>query len=416
MITEILEQHVDELSFLWGMRAAAAVAPHYTFHDLSELDERVEAHLDALRVAADRRVDLVAAVIPLLDESSDAAALPPERAGEVFAATVLATERGDAARLVRILEASASDASLARAVTSGLAWAPFERAEALLAPLLEPHQPASRRRVATAAFALHRRDPGEPLGLALSDVEPRLKARALRAVGQLGQASLLRAVRFELEAGDEAIRFSAAWAGALLGEATAVGVLSHIAKAGGSFAARASELAVRALGAAEAHALIDRLEDRAAVRCAGALGDPARIPWLLERLQTPALARGVGEAISSITGIAVEGALLGKAPADFPSGPTDDPKDPDVAMDPDGDLPWPDEAALDLAAREAAGRLRRGERHLLGLPLGQEALDAAVRDGNQRLRAGAALEMALRAPGRPLLEVRAPAFRQTFAR
>src|SRR5262249_2743240 len=137
---------------------------------------------------------------------------------------------------------------------------------------------------------------------------------------------------------------------------------------------------------------------------------------LLERLTSPALSRGVGEAISSITGIAVDGALRGNAPDDFRSGPTDDPKDAAVAMDRDGDLPWPEQDAFDRAAREAAGRLRRGERYLLGRPFAQDALELALRDGNQRLRKGAALEMALRAPGRPLLEVRAPAFRQLLRR
>jgi hypothetical protein len=46
---EICEQHVDDASFLWPYRDQAVKSPNYTFHELAELDERLEAHLESLK-------------------------------------------------------------------------------------------------------------------------------------------------------------------------------------------------------------------------------------------------------------------------------------------------------------------------------------------------------------------------------
>ena len=53
IIEDIITQHAEEASFLWLMRSLAVKAPHYSLADLAELDDRVEAHLDGLRIAAD---------------------------------------------------------------------------------------------------------------------------------------------------------------------------------------------------------------------------------------------------------------------------------------------------------------------------------------------------------------------------
>jgi uncharacterized protein (TIGR02270 family) len=94
-------------------------------------------------------------------------------------------------------------------------------------------------------------------------------------------------------------------------------------------------------------------------------------------------------------------------PEEVETGPTEEPEDEDVAMDPDEDLPWPDP---DLVARwwsRNGGRFTAGVRHLLGSPMTPESLVHALRTGRQRQRAAAAIEIAFRRPGRPLFEVRA---------
>ena len=52
-IPHIIDQHAEEAAFLWLLRSNAVSAPHYDLDDLSGLDERVEAHIDGLRIAGD---------------------------------------------------------------------------------------------------------------------------------------------------------------------------------------------------------------------------------------------------------------------------------------------------------------------------------------------------------------------------
>ena len=53
VIPAVIEQHADEAAFLWLLRDYAVRAPHYTLSDLAQLDNRVDAHIDGLRIAAD---------------------------------------------------------------------------------------------------------------------------------------------------------------------------------------------------------------------------------------------------------------------------------------------------------------------------------------------------------------------------
>jgi uncharacterized protein (TIGR02270 family) len=81
-------------------------------------------------------------------------------------------------------------------------------------------------------------------------------------------------------------------------------------------------------------------------------------------------------------------------------------------MDPDEDLPWPKPEAIHIWWRNHQKQYRAGTRYLLGQPMSPDWLQDVLRNGRQRQRAAAALELAMRQPGQPLFEVRAPGFRQ----
>jgi uncharacterized protein (TIGR02270 family) len=80
IIESIVSQHAEETSFLWLLRAAAVAAPHYSLKDLAHLDDRVEAHIDGLRVAGDEAWPFCAA------------GLDHQESGEDFAAAVIGFE------------------------------------------------------------------------------------------------------------------------------------------------------------------------------------------------------------------------------------------------------------------------------------------------------------------------------------
>jgi uncharacterized protein (TIGR02270 family) len=401
IIAEIVEEHADEAAFLFRIRDAAATAPHYDRARLGEVDERLEAHLDGLRIAGEKGLEIAAAA---LDEGEPGAA---------FTLAVLAAERADVAAFARALALAEASPSAARGVVAGLAWVPFAAARGVIASLLAPSAPALHRRVGIAACAAHREDPGEALPRALVDEDDALKARAFRAVGELGRVDLADTVRAELAfAGSDERRFWAAWSAALLGVPAAIPALGSIAEGGGAFAARACALLMRRLDVHEGRARLEALgavagRARAVIAGAAALGDPALAPWLLAAMANPALARVAGEAFATLTGATIEGPLAAPPPAGFRAGPSDDPADARVGMDPDGPLRWPAVTALHAwwSARESG--YHRGSRYLGGAPMSASSLEEDLVYANQRRRAGAAIELTLRQPGRPLTEVRA---------
>jgi uncharacterized protein (TIGR02270 family) len=149
---------------------------------------------------------------------------------------------------------------------------------------------------------------------------------------------------------------------------------------------------------------------------AGIIGDPVCMPWLIERMADPALARVAGEAFSAITGVDIAYEDLDRdPPAGFEAGPTENPEDEDVSRDPDEDLPWPNPEAIATWWHTNGNRFPAGQRYLLGQPMTTDSLRAALQSGTQRQRAVAALELALRNRAEPLFETRAPARRQQRA-
>jgi uncharacterized protein (TIGR02270 family) len=305
-----------------------------------------------------------------------------------------------------------------RGSISALGWLPYEQASKYIKPFLTSADPVHKR-VGISASSIHRRNPGRALTEALTAPDPLLKARALRAAGELGLVDLHVTLRSQLRPKDPACRFWAAWSNALLnGHKDAVAALQAIAEAGGPFSGRAVTMALRRLPPRDARIWIKRLiQELAQLRVgaigAGALGDPEIIPWLIDQMRVPVLARVAGESFSLITGAHIAyDKLEGPKPEGFEAGPTEDPEDEDVAMHPDDDLPWPDPALVRKWWEARRGSFSYGTRYLLGQPITVESIRQALRTGYQRQRAAAANELALLNPGRPLFEVRAPGHRQ----
>jgi uncharacterized protein (TIGR02270 family) len=406
---EIFEEHARQASFLWLLRDSATRDTAYDLADLTELDDRIEAHLDGLRLAGEGGWEACKA---LLED--------PE-GGEVFGAAVVAVDRWDLRGVARVLDAFAGAANLARGFVAALGWTPFERVKRLLPGLLSSRCSPPLHWLGISACAAHRQDPGPALGYAMVASDTRLKARALRAAGELGRADLLPEVRAEIRAEDEACRFWASWTAALFGDPSAAQSLWGFASGAGPFAERAACMAMRRMDPGVAYTWLYSLagaarDARVPLAAAAALGDPAIVPWLLEMMRAPETARLAGGSLTMVTGVDfVTARLEGAAPEGFQAGPTEDPGDESVSMDPDESLPWPDQAAVEAWWRRHAAELKRGTRHLLGKAMTPAWLEQVLKAGSQPARAAAALELSLRQPRRPVFEVRAPGFLQRRA-
>ena len=404
IIPVIIEQHAEEAAFLWLLRDMAVREPHYSLNDLAKLDDRVEAHIDGLRIAGDEGWEICRE------------ALAWEEPGEVFTAAVLAFEKGNDDWIQTVLKAGSESQELSRGIISALGWLPYEQALVHIRKLLDSES-ADLRRIGIAASAVHRKDPGKYLTDAIADKNPLLKARALKAVGELGRKDILPFISTFMDDKNDHCRFWASWSACLLGDADAVSVLKSFSESP-PHREEAVKIAMRRMDISSAHNWRKEfVQNPGAIRLAligaGVIGDPVLIPWIIDQMTIPELARVAGESFTMITGIDIAYEdLEGEWPEGFEAGPTEEPEDEDVEMDPDEDLPWPEPQLVKDWWNKNKGRFKNGVRYLLGKSISPEHLRQVLGTGLQRQRAAAALELAIMQPGQPLFEIRTPGFRQ----
>ncbi len=401
-IRGIAEQQADQGAFLWTLRDWSVKRRHLRLCDVASIDRRLDAHLEGLRLAGTDACELCR---------------PPRAhaaAGEMFLATRLALDMRDVRFLTECIEAASSNGTPPREMASAFAWSGSEFTESALAMLGSSRQARHRRIAVSAAACLRTIAHVERF---LADGDQDVRARALRGAGELGALQLLPEVRACLDAEHEGTRFGAAWSGTLLGDRAAADALGAFALDGGPHAERACMLGLRRMGLTAAHAthgeLVTRSQRRLAVVAAGIIGDPVLIDWLLEQMHVSALARVAGEAFTMITGADLEDRdLQSERPADVTPGPTDDPADESVSIDPDHGLPWPATERVEQWWHVHRRAFLAGTRYLLGSPITEKWLRDVLRVGRQGQRAAAAVELALLCPGLPLFNVKAPAFHQ----
>ncbi len=405
MIPYLLDQHAVDSAMTWLRRRNATHAPHYNLKDLIKLDGKLEAYVDGLRVAGEPGWNVAAEAMGSGE---------PE---DLFPAALLAFESGKAERIQAVLDAAEEAPETLPGLASALAWMPFGSVEGHLRRLLDSPS-IIQRRASLTAFALHRQDPGPSLQAALSDADPALQARALRAAGELGRRDLLGQLRNAFGAADEACRFWARWSAVLLGDFYSAEGLKAFVTPASPFQERALRVVMRGLDHQAALAFQQELAynpatQRLATQAAGILGDPALIPWIQNQFAVSQNARVAGEAFTMITGVDLAyDDLEMTAPDDFESGPNDDPDDENVDLDADEDLPWPHPPLIQDWWAKHQGRFPAGTRHLAGKPIDVANLLEVLRTGTQRQRSRAALELSMLQPGTPLPNAAAPGFRQ----
>jgi uncharacterized protein (TIGR02270 family) len=390
---------VDDAPFLWLAREVVARGPNARLIDLVRHDERVAAYLEAMRV---HRAGIKSAV--------ENEVQPGEPAADFLTAS-FALMVGNSAFFNTLGEAE-STGERVRGITAALAWA--ERDVAMKAiKQLSGATGSLGRAIAIAALGTRRSDSGVSFAATVADAAPLVRARAYRTAGQLGLADLMAYFAPGFRDDDPECRFWSAWAAGRMGAAEPLDTLAEIAWDNGPRAERALDLMLRRLEVARANAWLRDLAGlperrRSVIRATGVIGDPIYIPWLIERMGEPAATRLAGEAFSMITGVDLAYRDLDvRPPADFQSGPNDDPKDENVALDEDDRLPWPDPAKVGDWWTKNKARFSTGTAYFLGKPKASADWLEALSDAFQRQRRAAAIELAIRQPNRAMFEVRA---------
>ncbi len=402
IIPIVVQQHAEEAAFLWFLRDHAIRQPHYSLKDLASLDERIDAHVDGLRVAGEPGWKLCQQELSWNEP------------GEIFAAAFLALDSERQDRIDQVLELALTAPELESGLISAMGWTSLPSVVRQLDAFLASKQPAVRR-IGLAGYAVRRLDPGPLLARFLKDDHPRVRTRALKAVGELGRGDLLPTVLQSIRDSDAECRFYAAWAAALCGQryVPIMQTLIEFAQRPGLRQHQALAMALRSLDVPAAKAWLQRMGPvpatlRLATIGIGVLGDPEMMGVLIELMKNDAVARVAGESFSMITGVDLAYDDLERtAPDGFESGPTEDAADEDVALDEDENLPWPNPQLVADWWTTHHTDFQPGHRHLCGREINVESLCKTLVDGTQRQRAAAALELALLQPNQPLFDVRA---------
>jgi uncharacterized protein (TIGR02270 family) len=406
VVPNVLSQHVEDAAVLHTARTGLTSAPHVRVRHLRRFDDRLAAHLDGLLVAREHGW-------PICD-----AALEKPTPGAVFVAAVAAIEYRSGERLDRLYALVQSVPEAQRGLISAFGWVRQDQLRGLVAGLLSS-QNSFLRLMGIAACAVHRVEPGKARDMALDDASGALRARALRASGELGRRDLLPACEKFLDADDVDCRFWAASSAVLLGaRGIALESLKAIGDSPGRHHWRAFRLALQAMESEMASAWLLQLAQkpenlRELIQGSGIAGDSIHVPLLISHMSELTTARLAGEAFSVITGLDLAYLDLDRKPPEEPiAGPNDNPSDPNVAMDPDDGLPWPDPERIGRWWQSNGSRFQPGTRYFMGaLPTREHCL-RILKEGFQRQRILAAHYLCLLTPGTPLFEWRAPAQRQ----
>lgn len=304
-MSDLLQVHAEDLAFLWGQRREALGSRKHSLREFAELNERIEAHVQGLLVAAPPA--LVAMLQPRL-------AVPDRDAAFAAACALLRLNESSATHAVVIEFSRASGPTLA-GLRDALGFAPHALFAAEMQAALNQAKPVTAV-AAAVVLANHRllNSQSPRLALLLEDADPSVCEWAWRATAVADatakQGTPKRQFKHALGHAVPAVR-SAGWAAAAWsGQARAMPLLRQVAAGGDAVALH--WLAV--LGGDEDAPLLQKaalaMADPAA-RCAllARFGHPSALNALLrwmDPVDVP-LAAAAGEALTRITGIDVRG-------------------------------------------------------------------------------------------------------------
>jgi uncharacterized protein (TIGR02270 family) len=405
IVPTVLTQHVEDAVQIRNVRTELVRAPHVGLSQLLHFDRRLLAHVSGILIAG---ADV---------ERFLAQALESPDAGAGFVLGVNAIETGDSRALAQVLSVAEALPRVERGLLSAFGWVDARPLRGLVAQLLKSSS-AFKRKIGIAACSMHDVDSGFISQRRPVDADPAVRARALRAAGELGAAELITLCVDAVNAPEPDCQFWGAWSAVLLGDrGRALDVLAN-AGSGTISASTAFQLALQAMTRGAAHRYlqdlaVDPTRIRWLIRGSGLVGDPSYVPWLIKHMEDVKLRRLAAESMTLITGLGFnQKPLAGDPPENFDSGPDDNPDNPSIALNPDDGLPWPEVPEVEAWWAANGSRFQKDTRYFMGAPVTREHCIDVLKNGYQRQRILAAHYLCLLEPGTPLFNTSAPAWRQ----
>lgn len=392
VLPDVVEEHFDELDWLWEHREANVFTPDWTLADLAFCEERAEAHLDGLRLAELHGIDLALA---RLGSGAPSAAL---------AATLVLCADATRSQFDAVRDAlRAGDPPVLDGVRRALR---HDLPDELLPLLRELAGGAEPLRVATALDVLaFRRESLPPFDAnLLVDAPAPARALALGAAARAATAGLESAVERALADPEPAVRQAGMQAAAHVGWAPLLPRLREAALRRTDPDADAVAMLGR-IGAAEDEPLLSDCLERPdlaahAVQALGALGRVTAMPRLLDLLSDPKLGVLAAKAYLRLTG---SEAAFGAMPFPRPQMAEGEDESEDLP-------PAPAAARADWQRRQ--GSMAAATTWAYGCAMPSDTLPPTFEDLRLDARRDAYLRLRARRVAVPDLELEAQALRQ----
>ena len=403
-VNSVILQHAESTVSLLVQRSYLSTNARMALRHLERIDNRLAANIDGLKVAGDAgwKVSL--------------SQLDPPGPGEMFAVALLAMDSKKTEALKKLFSLAKTESITQEGLIRSFEWTEQPPSRAL--EWLGVQQDGFLRLVALRGFSQCRIDPKELLLNCIQNRDVSLQAISLETIGKLGKLDQRALCETMMGHKASSISFWASYSATLLGSQNCLKQLGEFAIQPGPYQHKALNLLLKAIPLPNAHKFIQALSknpenQRAVIKAVGIAGDPFYIPWLIERMSDPVFTRLAGESFSFITGVDLAYQdLEQKPPEDFESGPNDDPDDPNVELDEDDDLPWPDVEKVTHWWWQHSKQFESGTRYFMGKPVTSEHCFEVLKDGFQRQRIAAAVYLCLLKPGSVLFPTSAPAWRQ----
>jgi uncharacterized protein (TIGR02270 family) len=293
-ILDILEEHLNELDFLWEQRERFVFSPDWTLKQLAAHEERAEAHLDGLRIGAGHSVDIARPAL-IADERGLATA-----ATFVLMAFDLPELEREVLDALRTAPPKSRDG-----IRIGLHHCDIKRLAAELAEIAVAAEPAVRA-AALDVLAFHRLPPPKGIPMLLGDPDPGVRRLVYDAAGRFGGPWSYDMLSNALDGDVPSLRIAALRASARMG---LLGLDESCRQAGTRLQNPVPEALefLGVLGNPKDLSILQNAMTRpalvgAALSGIGKLGSVAAIPLLLESIGNEKLTHAAGRAFVRITG------------------------------------------------------------------------------------------------------------------
>lgn len=404
---DIYEEFLDEAAFLWGQRARWLRSPLRSLEDVTELEERLLAHLDGLVVGGEPAAQ--ALLLPAVEEPDE-----PER---LSAAAFALLASPAPAVLEGLLERWASaPEELQPAYQRALELSLRSGLDEVLLRQCAQQEPDSRGYL-LEVLAFRGALPAEVARAQLQSRQQQGLVAALHSLCPLPREVVYGQLPRLLDSELIPVRLAAIKAGLVAGARAA-------------WAACLREVRERREGLPEALILVALCgEERELEVLLPLLDDPplrADVLWALGfsgRVAAadaclkvmdgpPRLARLAGESFSAITGLALEGEYAVAPPEEDSLPPLEEDIETDLTPKPEDDLPLPAGEQIARWWTQARKNFTARGRWLRGQALSAEVLLQALEQEPMRRRHLHALELALRSHGELQVQTRGWTVRQ----